>query len=125
MDSANNVNVFLNILYLVITLGVVIGGLVAFRISVHRTNSELHKTAGEIQERVITALQGEIDSLKDRIDELEKENIKLRQTLGLIKKALSKRGLTITIEGDLVSISDAQGSSVHTQRITGQMEGET
>ena len=125
MDQANNINTLLDILYLVITIGVIIGGLVAFRISVHRTNMEMQKTAGEIQDRVITALQGEIDSLKDRISELEKENSRLKRDFGLVRAALKRRGLTISIDGDLVSISDEHGGSIHTQRITGQMEGET
>jgi cell division protein FtsB len=90
-----------------------LGGVLAFRYSIAKTSSE-------IQERVINALKGEIDTLKDKIAGLEKENMKLQQTLGLIKSALRKRGLTVSIEGDLVTIGDTSGHITHTARITGQ-----
>ncbi len=85
----------------------------AFRYSIARTSSE-------IQERVIHALQSEIQSLQDRIAAIEKENVRLQQIVGIIKAALKKRGVTVTIDGDLVSIHDEKsGDTTQASRITG------
>ncbi len=93
MELLNNSNIILNIVYISIMLTTVVGSIVAFKVGIART-------ATEVQERVINALNSEIKSLTDRIVEVEKENISLKQTMGLIKSALRKRGLSITIDGD-------------------------
>ncbi len=110
MNIFSNSSILLNFLYLMLMIGTVIGGIIAFRVGISRT-------ASEIQERVINALKDEIDTLKDKVSDLEKENTRLNQTMSLIRKALHKRGLTITIDGDLVSISDAQGNTHQAGRI--------
>lgn len=102
-----NVTTYLN---LAIALAIVLGGAVAFRYS-------LNRTANEIQERVINALQSEIQTLQDRIVALEKDNTRLSQTIALIRTALKQRGMSVTIDGDLVSISDAHGTSTHASRM--------
>lgn len=92
---------------------IALGGVMAFRYSIARTSSE-------IQERVIHALQSEIQSLQDRIAAIEKENVRLQQIVGIIKAALKKRGVTVTIDGDLVSIHDEKsGDTTQASRITG------
>ncbi len=97
-------------LNLVIAVAIVLGGAVAFRYS-------LNRTANEIQERVINALQSEIQTLQDRIVALEKDNTRLSQTIAIIRTALKQRGMSVTIDGDLISISDAHGTSTHASRI--------
>lgn len=104
-----NITIYLN---LVIAVAIVLGGAVAFRYS-------LNRTANEIQERVIHALQSEIQTLQDRIVALEKDNTRLSQTISIIRTALKQRGMSVTIDGDLISISDAQGNSTHASRIQG------
>ena len=104
-----NIMMYLN---LVVALAIVLGGAIAFRYG-------LNRTANEIQERVINALQSEIHTLQDRIEALEKENTRLSQTIAIIRTALKQRGLSVTIDGDLISISDTQGNSTHTSRIHG------
>lgn len=99
-----NIMAYLN---LAITVAMVLGGAVAFRYGINRT-------ANEIQERVINALKSEIQMLQDRIVALEKDNTRLSQIIAVIRTALKQRGLSVTIEGDLVSIADSQGHlSIH------------
>lgn len=83
----------------IITLLIIVGGYIAIR-------SGKHRAAGDIQGQVIDALKAELEALQRRVDSLEKENTRLTQIMSLIKQALRRRGLTISIDGDLVTISD-------------------
>src|SRR5258708_23342700 len=100
----------LSVLNLVLSIGLAVGGLAAFRHGFTRT-------ANEVQERVINALESEINALKDRLDELEKENAHLIQVISIIRKALRQRGLYVTIDGELVSIRDRSGKLTQATRI--------
>lgn len=68
-----------------------------------------HQKTGEIQGQVIEALKAELETLQRRVDLLEKENTHLNHLLSLIKLAFRKRGLAISIDGDLVTINDEKG----------------
>src|SRR5258707_2892164 len=92
----------LSILNLVLCIGLAIGGLAAFRFGFTRT-------ANEIQERVIKALESEINALKDRLSELEKENARLTQIIATIRMAMKRRGLFVTVNGELLSIRHRAG----------------
>ena len=105
----------LTILNLVVTLGIIAGGIVAYFHGFART-------ADEVQERVINAMQHEIDALHDRLTALEKENTRLSQVIMTIRAALKQRGLHITIDGELVSIHDRAGNLTQTTRIVGSHE---
>src|SRR5947209_10826228 len=105
---------FLSILNLVLLIATTLGGILAFRHGFTRT-------ANEVQERVITALNSELETLSARIENMEKENIRLRQIIATICSALKQRGIAVTIEGDMVNISDQSGT--HTERIHEQIEG--
>ncbi len=106
-------NQLLPYMSLVLFVFISLGGVLAFRYSIAKTSSE-------IQERVISALQSEIQTLRDRISAIEKENTRLLQIVGIIKAALKRRGLIVTIDGDLVSIQDEKtGDTTQTMRITG------
>ncbi len=99
-----------------INIGIIVlialGGVMAFRYSIAKTSSE-------IQERVIRALQSEIQTLQERIMAVEKENARLLQIVGIIKSALKRRGLIVTIDGALVSIHDEKtGDTTQATRIT-------
>lgn len=100
----------LSILNLVLCIGLAIGGLAAFRHGFTRT-------ANEVQERVINALESEINALRDRLGELEKENARLTHIIATIRTALRRRGIFITIDGELVSIRDRSGKLTQTTRI--------
>ena len=87
----------LTILNLSMTLCLLIGGIVAYRHGFART-------ANEVQERVIHALQSEIQALHDRIAALEQENTRLNYTINTICTSLKQRGIHVTIDGDIISI---------------------
>lgn len=80
-----------------VTLGLIVGGLLAYR-------RGFAQTVSEVQERVIIALQTEIQTLHDRIDALEAENTRLRTIISTLCAALKRRGIQVTVEGDTVSI---------------------
>ena len=94
----------LSLLNLLITVCLVIGGSAAYRHGFTRT-------ANEVQERVIHALQSEIQSLHDRIEALERENTRLNYVISTMCTALKQRGLHVTIDGDIVSVQDHRGDS--------------
>jgi len=89
---------------ILIGLMILAGGYIAMR-------SGRQQQAGAIQSQVIDALKAELETLQRRLEALEKENTRLEQTMGLIKHALRKRGLAISIDGDLVTIRDEHGGS--------------
>jgi hypothetical protein len=85
-----------------------VGGFFAFRNGVTRT-------ANEIQERAINALQAEIETLKTRLADLHAQNSRQEQIITLICEALKSRGLIVTIDGTLINIKDGSGGSVSTR----------
>ncbi|MGH2480002.1 MAG: hypothetical protein ACRDHW_10145 [Ktedonobacteraceae bacterium] len=107
----------LTILNLVLCIGLAIGGWAAFRHGFTRT-------ANEVQERAINALESEINALKDRLGELEKENVRLTQVIATIRAALRRRGVLITIDGEIVSIRDRSGKTTQATRIHGVEQDE-
>lgn len=87
----------LTFLNLTMTICLTIGGIVAYRHGFART-------ANEVQERVIHALQSEIQTLHERIAALEKENTRLNYTITTICTSLKQRGVHVTVDGDIISI---------------------
>ncbi len=94
----------LSIFSLLLTTCGILGGIVAFR-------NGFTRTANEVQERVINALESELGQLRQRLDDLKDENTRLKHTIDTICAALKSRGLAVTIEGDMVSIRDSSGST--------------
>jgi uncharacterized protein YpiB (UPF0302 family) len=107
----------LSVLNLVLCIGLAVGGVAAFRHGFTRT-------ANEVQERVIHALESEIGSLKDRLSEIEKENTRLGEIIATIRTAMKRRGLLVTIDGELVSIRDESGHFTQDARIVRRMKRE-
>ncbi len=99
-------------LNIAVAVAMMLGGAIAFRYGMNRT-------ANEIQERVIYALQSEIQLLQERVVALEKDNTRLSDIIALIRSALKQHGLSVTIDGEVISIHDTQGNSTHTTRIHG------
>ena len=99
---------FLSIINLVLAIATVVGGIMAYRHGFTRT-------ANEVQERVIQALNSELQALRVRIESMEQENIRLHQIIATICSALKSRGIAVTIDGDMVNISDESGTQ--TERI--------
>ena len=100
MDVASTLSIF----SILLTVCGILGGIVAFR-------NGFARTANEIQERVINALESELAQLRQRLDDLKEENTRLKLTIDTICAALKSRGLAVTVEGDMVSIRDSAGST--------------
>ena len=94
----------LSMISLLLTIGGLLGGFFAFR-------NGMTRTANEVQERVIHALESEITNLRQRMDDVKEENIRLKLIIETICAALKSRGLAVTIDCTMVSIHDAHGST--------------
>ncbi len=103
-----NINNALSLFSLVLTLCAILGGILAWR-------SSFIRTANEVQERVIGALESEIAALRQRLDDVARENTRLNQRIETICLALKKRGLEVVIDGDTITIIDNQKNSTITQ----------
>lgn len=101
-----------NIAGLISFVAVVIGGFFFMK-------SNVGKQTSDAQQNAISALQAEVQTLRGRIADTEKENIKLQQTLDTICSALKIRGLVVSIQGEMINIADQNGST--TTRIHGPM----
>lgn len=102
----------LALLNTLVTLCLIVGGFVAYR-------HGFAQTANEVQERVINALQSEIQTLHDRIVVLEKENTHLNQLLTTLCATLKRRGVHVSVEGDAVSVHE-RGDGSYTCNMHGQ-----
>lgn len=100
----------LSIINTFLTIASIIGGYWAFK-------TGLNRTASEVQEHVINAMEQEITVLRSRLEDLETENKRLEQVLYTLCEALKKRGLIVTIEGGIVTVSD--GHETQSVRIQG------
>lgn len=80
--------------------------------------SNASKEQGETQERTINALQAtilalqaDVQTLQRRADESAKENARLELTIDTICSALKIKGFVITIQGEMITIDDKNGTS--------------
>jgi urocanate hydratase len=89
----------LSLFNLMMSVCLIIGGYIAYRYGFTRT-------VNEMQERVIHALQSEVQSMQSRISALEHENKHLNRTIMTICSALMQRGIQVDIDGDTLSIHD-------------------
>jgi len=101
----------ISLLNIAISIFIAIGGLAAFRYGFKRTISE-------VQERVINALETELNDIRVQLTEVRAENIRLNHTLNTIIDALAKSGIYITIQGDMINIENSRDGSFHAVRIT-------
>jgi hypothetical protein len=108
--NMNYLEVILPLFNTILFIGFGVGGIMAYR------NGKT-RTANEVQDRVINAMQHELDLQTKRIDEVVKENTRLEHVILLIKKALMQRGLSVTIDGELVILHSADGSMTQATRI--------
>lgn len=103
-----NITSALSLLSLALTICTILGGVLAWR-------SGFNHTANEVQDRVIHALESEIAALRQRLEDVARENTRLNQRIETICLALKKRGLEVMIEGDIITIIDNQRSNTMTQ----------
>lgn len=79
-----------------------------------------------IQDETIVALEQQIKAIKDKLTDLERDKFRLQQIIETIQAALLKRGIHVTIDGDLVIVSDTKVSvsaKTQTTRIKKVPEG--
>lgn len=76
------------------------------------------QSANTAQSSAISALQSEMTILRGRVEDKDKENAQLTQkinhlelTIDTICAALKKRGLIISVQGEMVNIEDKRGNS--------------
>ena len=100
----SDIYTILSVISLLLTIGGLLGGFFAFK-------NGMTRTANEVQERVINALESEIANLRQRLDDMKEENVRLRLIIETICTALKSRGLAVTIDGGMVSIHDSHGGT--------------
>ena len=114
---------YLSTITIIFAIGLTIGGFAAaFRNGRQVQLTSFQQAAATAQGAANTALQQRIEALEGRIEDFEKENIVQRHIIDTVIAALKQQyGILITIDGDMVSISDASGSaSTHRKRRTPQ-----
>lgn len=104
---------WLSILNTAITAAIALGAFVAF---LRSNKSEV----SAIQEKTIQALKIRLETVEAKQADLEKDKIRLEQVIDTIQSALTKRGIHITIDGDMVTIDDGKASSSMHRRTTRQ-----
>lgn len=80
------------------------------------------QSANTAQSSAISAMQSEMAVMNQRIEDKEKENEQLNKkithlelTIDTICAALKRRGLVISVQGEMVSIEDKRGNSTTTR----------
>lgn len=115
-----------------------IAGLVALGVTIvgaiFVVRSNIGKAANDAQTSAIQALQADNIVLRNKIadidkentrkiTDIEKENARLEHVLQTIISALKMRGTVITIQGEMINVEDAKGTTV--TRIQGQLQTTT
>lgn len=99
MNSLVVAQTLINMFYTIFLICASIGGVFAWRHG--------RKTAiVTIQSETITALEAQINAVKEELHGLRDENTRLKQQFEMIKEALSKRGIHVTLDGETIIISE-------------------
>jgi hypothetical protein len=104
-----NVSSLLVIANLVVLIAGVAGGYIVLR-------SSLARGAQEIQERVMTGLRDENEGLQRRLDRMEEDNATCKRQLDLVVEILKRQGIILEINGEMVQVKDAKGSTFTSTR---------
>ena len=100
---------FLPVLNIVLAIGLVVGGIFAWR-------KGYSKEAGEAQERLIDALEKEVAVVRREVDDLKRERSTQDNVIKTIRYLLKQYGLKVTIgPGDVVTIDDSTGNRKSTR----------
>ena len=99
---------FSPILNIVLTVLLAVGGFLAFR-------KGYSKETEDAMERLNKTLDGEIQVLRRRVDDLERERATQDRVIATIRYALKQYGLRVTIAGDFVTLNDTSGKSKSTR----------
>jgi hypothetical protein len=93
---------------IVLVLGTV-GGYIVLR-------SSLARGAQDMQEHVRVALKDENELLQNRLTRVEDDNATLKHQLQLVVEILKRQGIILEIDGEMVQVKDARGSTFTTTR---------
>ena len=97
-------NSFLPLLSIVLSIGLIIGGIVA-------SKSQYSKVISQTQEQAITTWQSLNAAQAVKIEGLEKELAKMKQALKTVQFVLKKQGYIIEINEDFVTLTDTSNKS--------------
>ena|SRR5437899_5941932 len=87
-------------------------GIIAYGFYITRSaKGKAEKIAGEAKDGAIDAMNKYLDVLKERIKDAETENTKMKHVVDTIYTALKARGIYITIDGDMIHISEGKNST--------------
>jgi len=84
------------------------------------SKSKISEEASNAQQRAIAAMQAELMLLRGKIEDIRKDNVHLNRIIEVIRKALERRGIIITISDNSVDIEDNKKSttiSLHEEEI--------
>lgn len=114
VQNAYNIAGLINVLFILL---ITTGALWAFKKSVMKATGEIQAHTSNLQNNAIAALEQELGVVRSRINDIERENKKLDQIILTLCDAMKKRGLDISIDGNVVTVRDGKDTSV--VRITG------
>jgi hypothetical protein len=87
------------------------GGVLIFR-------GQRNKAVGEIQDRVVALLRNENEALTSQLEGVRKDLARLDATLATIRMALKRRGISMVINGEYVTLRDTvRPGTATTQKI--------
>lgn len=102
----------LSIISIAFSIAIAIAGVVVFRGRLGQIVAEIQAQVIEAQSAKMAIMQTEIAELTTRLDELERENLKLRRMWRALITALSKKGVIVKVAGDKLHIKDNLGETV-------------
>jgi hypothetical protein len=112
-----------------IALGITLAASIVGGFYVVRSN--VTKSASEAQQSAITAMQSELSTLRNRVTDTERDNVRCQQIVQTISAALRARGVVISIQGEMVNIREGRNTTTtkikghfHTEETEKNEEGE-
>lgn len=108
-------NANIGILTFCLTIGV------AYMAARSLAKSQVGDVTNQAQNNAIKAMEDEIKSIRRKMDDIVRDNTKLKRTIETIRSALKRRGIVITILDDAIDIEDNKKST--TVRIHNEEDG--
>src|SRR2546421_11688501 len=99
----------------IVLLGFIVGG-------IYMVKSGLGDRADKAQTSALTAMKTELDLIRGRIEDAEKENTRLNTIVDTIVSALEQKGMIVTIRGRMVYIQDSKAGNSKTINISNKNE---
>lgn len=118
MQQLQNTYVLFSLIYIILTVASMLGGIHVFKKEVIKATAEIQRFTTETQNHAINAMEQEISIIRNRMNDMERDNKKLDQIILTICEAMKRRGLDITIERSTISILDTKDNNTNIVRIT-------